>query len=52
MLFIIMSKMQFDLDDEESRIVNLVKIFYKLRNKKQAVKKIIKDYGKRIKFSI
>lgn len=44
-----MVKMQFDIDKEENRIVTIIKGYYNLKDKKQAVKKIIMEYGKRMK---
>ena len=47
-----MVKVLFDLDDEEDKIVNIVKSYYSLDDKKQAIKKIIREFGKKIKIKI
>lgn len=44
-----MVKIQLDLNKEEDRISAIVKAIYNLNDKKEAIKKIIKEYGKNIK---
>ncbi len=47
-----MVKILLEIDEEEDRIVNIVKSHYKLADKKQAIRKIIKEFGKKIKIEI
>ncbi len=47
-----MAKIQIDLDKEEDRIVRIVKEYFNLKDKKLAIKKIIKEYGRKIKIQI
>ncbi len=43
-----MTKVQVDLNEEQNKKVNLAKVFYKVKTKEEAIKKIIGD----TKFSI
>lgn len=43
-----MGQIQFNLNDEEDKIVTIVKTIHALNDKKQAIKKIIREYGKNI----
>ncbi len=44
-----MVKILLELDKDEDRIVNLVKAIHNLEDKRIAIKKIIRLYGKKIK---
>lgn len=43
-----MVQVQVDLDKEEDRIVKIVKALFDLQDKPITVKRIIKEYGKKI----
>jgi len=44
-----MPKILLEIDDEEDRIVDSVKVIHNLEDKKLAIRKIIRIYGKNIK---
>jgi len=46
-----MVQVQVDVDKEENRIIRTVQAYYNL-TKKEAIKKIIKEFGKGIKLTI
>lgn len=43
-----MVKILLEIGDDEDDIVNLVKAIHKLEDKKLAIRKIIREYGKKI----
>lgn len=47
-----MVQVQLTLDKEENRIVKIVQAYYNGLTKPEAVKKIIKEFGKGIKLTI
>ena len=47
-----MVKIQLDLDKDEDRVVELIKAHYQLNDKKEAIKKILKIFGKKIQLNL
>jgi hypothetical protein len=47
-----MVKIQVDLDKDEDRVVELIKANYSLKDKKEAIKRIIKEFGKSVELRI
>jgi len=47
-----MPKIQLELDKEEDRVVELIKANYSLKDKKEAIKRIIKEFGESLKLTL